>query len=94
MGNRQPQTLPSTESVGFVLFRRMILGSEFALLLLAVGFFAGPVFVDLFVTPEEFFIFGDLAGGFLSEDGLKLLGVAASAAYFWRVAMQTVRSSV
>ncbi len=80
--------------VNFVRFRRMVLESDFALLLLASGFFAASVAVDLFVTPEEFFLFDDFSGRHLVEDGLKLLGIVGWTAYFWRLSTQTVRSSV
>jgi len=81
--------------VGFLIgFRRLILASDFALLLLAFGFFGASILVDVFVTTEEFFIFGDFAGRHLIEDGLKLLGIVVWTAYFWRVSIRTVRSSI
>ncbi len=77
-----------------VRFRRLILESDFALLVLACGFFAASVAVDVFVKPEEFLLFGDFLGRHLIEDGLKLLGIVGWTAYFWRLSTQTVRSSV
>ena len=82
--------------VGWLLwrFRTLILESDFVLLVLAAGFFAGSLLVDLFVTPAEFFIFGDFAGRDLIEDGLKFLGIISWTAYFWRVAIRTLRPMV
>jgi hypothetical protein len=71
----------------------MILSTDFILLLLAFAFFASSVFVDLFVTPEEFSIAG-IPGRHLIEDGLKLLGIVTWATYFVRTGVQMVSPSV
>jgi hypothetical protein len=71
-------------------FRRLILDSDYALLVLAGGFFAVSVCVDLVVTTEELYLFGDFAVRELIEDGCKVLGIAAWTTYFWRVATRTV----
>jgi hypothetical protein len=63
-------------------FTRTILATDYVLLLLAFGFLAASAYVDLFVTPEEFFIAGDVPGRHLVEDGLKLFGIFSWAAYF------------
>lgn len=76
-----------------VRFRRLIEQTDFALLVLAGVWFAGSVLVDVLVTPEEFFIFGDFAGRDLIEDGLKLLGIVSWTVYLWRSATQTVRAA-
>ncbi len=65
-------------------FRKTILATEYLLLILAVGFFAASVFVDLFVTPEEFLIAG-YPGRHIIEDGLKLFGIVTWTAYLIRV---------
>lgn len=77
--------------LGFLYrFRDSILVSDYALLLLAGVFFAGSVLIDVLVSNEEFSIFGVVSGRHLIEDGLKLLGIVAWSAYFWRVAHQAV----
>lgn len=77
--------------LGFLFrFRKPILRSEFALLLLAFGFFAFSIFVDVVIPEEEFEIVGDLAGRHLIEDGFKLFGIVSWTAYFWRVAVRMV----
>jgi hypothetical protein len=89
-----PQKLVFAIYGGLVLvflfrFRRMILDTDFVLLVAAFGFFALSVLVDLFVTPEEFTVFG-LPGRHLIEDGLKLLGIATWATYFVRTSIQKI----
>jgi hypothetical protein len=71
-------------------FRQIILTTDFMLLFIAFGFFAISVFVDLFVTPEEFFIFGSLPGRDLIEDGFKFLGIVTWALYFISTCRQQV----
>lgn len=90
-----PQKLVFAAYAGLTLtylfrFKRMILNTEYTLLLLAFGFFGLSVFVDLFVTPEEFLIAG-YHGRHLIEDGLKLFGIVTWSAYFIRVCIQKVR---
>ncbi len=90
-----PQKLVFAGYGGLILaflirFRQMILGTDFMLLALAFGFFSISVFVDLFVTPEEFFIFGSLPGRDLIEDGFKLLGITTWAVYFISTCLQKV----
>lgn len=90
-----PQKLVFVGYGGLVLtflirFRQEILNTDFLLLLLAFGFFALSVFVDLFVTPEEFYIFGSFPGRHIIEDGFKLLGIATWSVYLIRTCMQKV----
>jgi hypothetical protein len=67
-----------------IRFRSEILDSDFVLLLAAFGFFAISVGVDLFVTPEDFTIFGGFPGRYIIEDGFKLLGITSWSLYFVR----------
>ncbi len=77
--------------LGFLVrFRQMILNTEFMLLGLAFGFFAVSAVVDLFVTPEEFVVFGSIPGRHVIEDGCKLLGIATWSAYFIRTCLQKI----
>ena len=80
--------------VGWFLarFRRIVERTDFVFLVLAGLFFAGSLLVDVFVTEEEFFLFGDFAGRDLTEDGLKLFGIVSWTVYLWRTALATVRS--
>jgi hypothetical protein len=73
-----------------IRFRKIIFDSDFSLLYLAFGFLAISVAVDLFVTPEEFFIFGGFPGRHIIEDGFKLLGIATWSVYFTRTSFQKV----
>lgn len=73
-----------------IRFRQMIVGTDFLLLLIAFGFFSLSVFVDLFVTSEEIFIFGSLPGRHLIEDGFKLFGIVNWSVYFVRTCIQKV----
>lgn len=73
-----------------IRFRRLILESDFLLLILAFALLAISVAVDLFVTPEEFVIFGGFPGRHIIEDGFKLLGIATWSVYFARTSFQKV----
>jgi hypothetical protein len=74
-------------------FRRVLHTTDHLLLFLAFGFLGLSAFIDLFVTPEEFFIAGTVPGRHLVEDGFKLLGVVTWAAFFIRTSMQQVGAS-
>ena len=78
----------------FWRFRKMILSTEYTVLLMALGFFALSVFVDLFVTPEEFYIVAGFLGRHLIEDGLKLFGIVSWATYLIRVSLQRLAPCV
>lgn len=91
---RVPQKLVIATYGGLVLvflfrFRKMILETDFLLLVIAFGFFACSVFVDLFVTPEEFQVFG-IPGRDLVEDGFKFFGIATWGFYFVRTSFQKI----
>jgi len=73
-----------------IRFQKIVLSSDFMLLVFAFGFFAISIAVDLFVHPEEFVIFGSLPGRHIIEDGFKLLGIATWAAYLVRTSAQKV----
>jgi hypothetical protein len=73
-----------------VRFRNLILSTDFVLLLIAFGFLALSVLVDLLVTPEEFTLLGGLPGRHLVEDGLKLTGIATWSFYLIRTSVQEV----
>ena len=73
-----------------VRFRDLIAGTDFILLVFSLLFFAISVVVDLFVKPEEFFIFGSFPGRHIVEDGFKLLGIATWSTYFIRTSIQRV----
>jgi hypothetical protein len=73
-----------------IRFRDTIFQSDYLLLILAFGFFAISVGVDLFVEPEEFTIFGGFPGRHIIEDGFKLLGIATWSVYLIRTSMQKV----
>jgi hypothetical protein len=63
-------------------FRNLILSTRYLLLLFAFGFLAASAYIDLFVTPENFLLFGRLPGRYLCEEGLKLFGIVSWATYF------------
>lgn len=67
-----------------VRHRDTILGSEHALLAIALLCFAVSVVLDVFV--------GDFRGEYVIEDGLKLAGIATWLAYFGRVALGATRN--
>lgn len=73
-----------------VRFRKLILSTDYLLLLLAFVFLATSIAVDVFVKPEEFTVFGDIPGRHIIEDGFKLLGIATWSVYFVRTSMQLV----
>ena len=77
-----------------IRFRKLILDSEFLMLVLAFGFLGISVIVDLFVTPEEFVIFGGFPGRYIIEDGFKLLGIASWSVYFTRTSFQIVSPQI
>ncbi len=72
-----------------IRFRELILRSDFLLLGLAFVFFSASVAIDLFVTPEEFDVFG-FPGRHILEDGVKLLGIATWSLYLIRTSVQLV----
>lgn len=59
-------------------FRKIILQSDYVILLLACGCFAGSILIDQVFPPEGNFFF-------LTEDGLKFLGISCWCFYFYRV---------
>ena len=73
-----------------IRFRNLILDTDFLLLVLAFGFFALSIAIDVFVEEEEFTVFGGIPGRHIIEDGLKLLGIATWSVYFVRTSMQQV----
>jgi hypothetical protein len=73
-----------------IRFRNLILETDFMLLNIAFGFLALSIFVDLFVTPEEFTVLGGLPGRHLIEDGFKLTGIATWSVYLIRTSVQRV----
>lgn len=64
-------------------FRKMVLMTEFSLLIFSLGFFGLSNAVDL--SPTEFH------GIHLIEDGAKLFGIVTWAAYFIRICLQQMR---
>ena len=73
-----------------IRFRKLILNTDYLLLLLAFGFLAISIAVDVFVEPEEFTVFGNIPGRHIIEDGFKLLGIATWSVYFVRTSTQLV----
>jgi len=74
-----------------VRFRKLILNSDYLLLFFGFVFLAISLAIDLWVTPEDFVIFGRLPGRHILEDGMKLLGIASWTAYFVRTSAQSVK---
>ena len=64
-------------------FRRQILSTDYALMIIALGFFAGSVFIDVLPTPPT-----DIS--FAIEDTLKFFGIIAWFGYFARTSFQEV----
>ena len=74
-----------------VRFRKIILKTEFMLLLLALSFFGLSIFIDLF-QQVFYLIKPNLAD--LIEDGSKLLGIISWCTYLVRVCIKQVKSKV
>jgi hypothetical protein len=66
-------------------FRRVILQTEYPLLIMALLFFALSIASDLFLTGAGF-------ASFMLEDGAKFIGLAAWFVYFARVAAGSVKA--
>ncbi len=66
-------------SLYLIRFARVVIGTEYLLLLLALGFFGISTIVDA--------IEGNYSGQQLLEDGPKLLGIVSWAVYFMRVSL-------
>ena len=93
VGIRQPLVLLAY-GLGVVafcwLFRHRIYETDYALLLLAGVFFAGSVLIDVLAPPGEIYLFGDFRARHLIEDGLKFIGIATWATYFWMTAFNAI----
>ena len=74
--------------VGIVVFRKSILGTEYLLLLIALGFFGLSVFVDVFDHEIDALI-GHWR--YLFEDGFKFLGIVSWLGYYWRTCFTATR---
>ena len=71
--------------------RRALEGQSELFNLVVVSVFLGlSAFVDLFITPEDFYLFGMVPGRDLVEDGFKLLGIVGWSFYFVLHAVNTV----
>jgi len=74
---------------GLVVFRKSILGTDYLLLLIALGFFGLSVFVDVFDHEIDALI-GDWR--YLFEDGFKFLAIVSWLGYFWRSCFTAISS--
>ncbi len=75
-----------------VLYRRIILDSEFVLLILAFTLFGLSVSIDIIqhhIDHDQFLAIG----GYVLEDGLKLLGIVTWLIYFSRYSVTLVHAS-
>lgn len=73
-----------------IKFRRMILKTDFLLLITALGFFGLSIGFDLLV-PSNWL---DWESELFLEDGFKLLGIVSWLAYFWRVCLGQLRRAL
>jgi hypothetical protein len=70
-----------------IWFRRIIVGTRFALLFFAIGFFGLSISVDMLPLDK-------LHGRFLIEDGFKMLGIASWFGYYADTCFQQLRTNL
>jgi hypothetical protein len=72
----------------FIVFRKELMNSELYLLIVAAGFFAVSLFVDL--TPSKYLPFIWRLKNYVVEDGAKLLGILTWFVYFSRLSIRAL----